>query len=502
MAFDLQSAFGNLERHRRENLHDEFWTDGRMPYDFQMEFYSKGVDYRYRHLAATNRGGKTFGLTYEVSSHGIAKYPDWWPGKVYKRPVTIIVSGDTKELIRDTTQRYLLGSPEEIGTGWIPKRRIKHIAPKSGVQGAVDYVVIESAFGGYTYLYFKSYEQDERKTLRGMTVDIHYYDEGCPLSFYSEAATRTAATRPGEKGMVLGSFTDFDGTDLSNYIFDRWEQQKKTGEKSLWVQFAHIDQAKHMSEEERKELIAMWPPHERESRMTGMPPLLGSGLVYPVNEDKIVIPQRELPEYYHHIAGIDFGYGEGTAVVWRAIDPVTKRRFVYDEFYLTSKDDPDTGNFIYRVAQAIRARGTWIPVVWPEDGRKIFNGRRLVEIYRQEHGINMMNDPVKFDDGSKSVNDGLLENLMAMREGNLKVMDNCQGWLSERRKYRYDRKKPDTIAPKQKDHIMDADRYAMMGERFAIPAPHADEGFDDDGDLVYSHRTRRQRRDSLDYDPC
>lgn len=55
---------------------------------------------------------------------------------------------------------------------------------------------------------------------------------------------------------------------------------------------AGIDDALHFSEEQRKEIIAAYPPHEREARVRGVPSL-GSGRIFPVTEESIAIERLD-----------------------------------------------------------------------------------------------------------------------------------------------------------------------------------------------------------------
>jgi hypothetical protein len=53
-----------------------------------------------------------------------------------------------------------------------------------------------------------------------------------------------------------------------------------------------IDDVEHYSEDEKKKIIASYPPHEAEARIKGIP-VLGSGRIFPVAEETISIDNRE-----------------------------------------------------------------------------------------------------------------------------------------------------------------------------------------------------------------
>ena len=59
---------------------------------------------------------------------------------------------------------------------------------------------------------------------------------------------------------------------------------------------------------QRQQIIDSYPAHEREARTLGIP-TLGSGLIFPVLEDNIVIEPIPIPRHWPQIGGIDFGWG-------------------------------------------------------------------------------------------------------------------------------------------------------------------------------------------------
>ena len=76
-----------------------------------------------------------------------------------------------------------------------------------------------------------------------------------------------------------------------------------------------IDDAEHYSEEERREMIRnSYPAHEKEARTKGIP-VLGSGRIFPVTEERITCEPRDFPDYWPRIGAMDFG-----------VDPPIRRR--------------------------------------------------------------------------------------------------------------------------------------------------------------------------------
>src|SRR5262249_23266390 len=134
------------------------------------------------------------------------------------------------------------------------------------------------------------------------------------------------------------------------------------------------------------------------------------------------------------------------AVVWAACDTDSDTVYLYDEHY-RSQAEPAIH------AQAIRARGDWIPgVIDPSaKGRSQTDGTKLIEVYTE---MGLLLAPA-----DNSVEAGLMSVWERLSEGRLKVFNTLQNWLGEFRIYRRDEKGK---VVKKGDHLMDATRYLLM----------------------------------------
>src|SRR5262245_34138417 len=74
------------------------------PYPKQREFHAAGATSRERLLMAGNQLGKTLAGGFEVAMHATGRYPDWWQGKRFDRPVNAWACGVTSEVVLDTIQ--------------------------------------------------------------------------------------------------------------------------------------------------------------------------------------------------------------------------------------------------------------------------------------------------------------------------------------------------------------------------------------------------------------
>lgn len=176
-----------------------------------MEFFKAGAEHRERASISANKVGKTLGIGgYETALHLTGRYPEWWQGHRFNRPIEAWVSGDTLTTTRDIVQEVLLGGIGEWGTGLIPKECLEgEPVMRPGVPGGVDYIKIKHGSGGLSTCGMKAYDQG-RKTFQGTNKDLIWFDEEPEEDVYEEAMMRLAVTR----GIMLCTFTPLLG--LSN----------------------------------------------------------------------------------------------------------------------------------------------------------------------------------------------------------------------------------------------------------------------------------------------
>lgn len=182
---------------------------------------------------AGNQLGKTLAGGAEWAMHLTGRYPDWWLGRVFTKPVRMWVAGVTAESTRDNPQRVLIGPPaiaEAWGTGMIPKACLRDHSMARGVAYALDTVVVRWGGGdvqaGDSVLAFKSYEKGRQKW-QGETLHGVWFDEEPPLSIYSEGLTRTNATG----GITIVTFTPLQGMSDVVLLFLTSEQLERMAKK-------------------------------------------------------------------------------------------------------------------------------------------------------------------------------------------------------------------------------------------------------------------------------
>jgi phage terminase large subunit-like protein len=168
---------------------------------------------------AANQVGKTYCGAAEAAYHLTGRYPDWWQGRRWDRPVRAWAGSQSAEVTRDGLQKLLVGPPKresEWGTGLIPGDDIVDWARRQGVPDALDGVTVKHVSGGVSTLGFKSYDQGRTKW-QGETLDFVWFDEEPALDIYMEGLTRTNATG----GITWLTFTPLLGMSEVVHLFNR-----------------------------------------------------------------------------------------------------------------------------------------------------------------------------------------------------------------------------------------------------------------------------------------
>jgi phage terminase large subunit-like protein len=417
------------------------------PYPKQLEFHAAGLDYRERLLMAGNQLGKTLAAGMETAMHLTGDYPSGWPGRHWRRPVVGWAAGVTGESTRDNPQRILLGRPGEFGTGAIPKDRIIDHTASRGLADALDTVHVRHASGDISTLQFKAYEKGREKW-QGETLDYVWFDEEPPEDIYTEGLTRTNATG----GMTYITFTPLLGITgvVRRFILDH-------APGTHFTQMT-IDDAAHFTAEQRAAIIGSYKAWEVDARTKGIPQL-GSGRVFPVNQDDLTVKAFQIPEHWPQIAGLDFGYDHPSAGVRIAWDRDNDILYV-TACYRAREKTP------VMFAAAVRSWGGWLPWAWPHDGLQHDkgSGEQLANLYR-EQGMNLLRVRATFPDGSNGLEAGVTEMLDRMQTGRLLVFEHLADWFEEFNLYH----RKDGLIVKLNDDLMSATRYGMMMRRCAVP---------------------------------
>lgn len=442
---ELLSALEAFDRHRSRNRIEQFYPETgplrRELYVKHMQAMAAGATAKERLCLFANQSGKSSGVAgVEWTYHLTGRYPHWWTGHRFDHAVQLWACNEKFERTRDVAQRILLGPGDEWGTGMIPADLIVGTPSRiSGVAGAVDTVRVRHVSGGISTCQFKCYKEGY-KGAAGSTIDGVWNDELVPMAWYAEAAMRTIAT----SGIVLTTFTPLEGLSevVMSFLPDGDARDRVDGRRAVII--AGWDDAPHLTEEQKADMLASIPQYQRDARTKGIPQL-GSGAVYPVPESDIVVDDFEIPPHWPRYFSMDVGWNR-TAVGWYAIDRESGIRYRYSEHSMGHQPPA-----IH--AEAIRARGDWIPgVIDPAArGRSQADGLQLLQQYI-DLGLNLTI-------ADNAVESGIYDCWTLLSSGRFKVMRGAsQNFLREYRVYRRDEK---GRIVKADDHTMDELRYGV-----------------------------------------
>jgi len=453
------------------------------PYPFQQEFHATGASNNQRLLMCANRIGKSYSGAAEIAMHLTGLYPEWWKGRVYEKGITAWAGGVSNESTRDIVQAELLGPPEDPdawGTGAIPRDFIISAERKPGVPNAKALALIKHVSGTNSTIHFKSYESGVEKWM-GRSVDCIWLDEEPDRSLYSQSVTRTLD----RKGMVFMTFTPEKGMTETVSAFMNNLQKGQSLTNATWDDAGSKikslrGNSGHLDDDTMTQILAAYSPHEREMRKYGKP-MIGSGLVFPIPEEKLIIEPIQIEDHWQRIAGIDFGWDHDTAVIWGAFDPEGDTFYVYDAYNANKRSPAEH-------AEEIKKRDYFVPIAYPHDGnrRDSMGNPGLATQYRNL-GCNFLlehfTNPAGLGEkkGSNSVEEGIQEMVVWMEEGRFKIFSHLDNLLQEYRQYH---RKDGKIVP-IRDDSMSAMRYAFMSKRFAVAGASEHWGWYDKENIEY-----------------
>lgn len=425
------------------------------PSSWQLDFHNSGSKFQQRLLCAALRIGKSYCGSFEDACHLTGRYPDWWEGYRFDRPIRLWAAGVSNEKTRDALQAFLFGDPNDpdsFGTGMIPRECLdpNKITKKPQVPNAYASIKVKHVSGKWSTCDLKAYEQ-KAKSFMSLEVDAIHLDEEPARDIMAQCLVRSK--------LLYMTFTPESGmtevvAQFMNDIDDRYQCFITAG----W------DDAPHLTPEWKESRIATLLPYERDAKTKGIP-TFGDGLIFPIMDDEITCDPFKIPDHYRILAGMDFGgWNHPTACVWIAYNDDTDIVYIYDTYKSKEK-------LVSEHADSIRSRGPHIEVIYPHDAEKADRGgTKLAQLYRDKmvkmfhvHFTNPPADGEMEGKGGNAVAPGLQEMFSRMQTGRLKIFSNLLDWFKEKSMYHT---KDGKVVRKGED-IMSASRYAVMSIRHA-----------------------------------
>lgn len=494
----LEIADALVQRYKYNKIQTYYTDSGvnaRDNYPKQIELMKAGKSHRIRAFIGGNASGKSLWQSIESYFHFSGKYPKWWDGYRFKGPIQAWLCSKDAKSLRDGLQMILFGGigEEDIGTGIIPREDLiddkGHVQTwaLSGTANCVGQMRVRhydrnGQFDGWSVCGFKTYDQGWQ-SYQGPTLQwIGFDEEPDDGKIFAESIMRLRPKDGGEPGHFLATFTPTEGFRETYLAFVPDGVYPSNGlhpdDPSKFTQRVGWSDSPHLTEEWKTSTIAnlkLTDPNNIEARTEGYASI-GSGRIYPVQEDFIVVPQFQIPAYWPKAYGLDPSWTR-TAALWGTLDPETKVIYIYSEYVQGQVVD-------VLHAEAIKARGAWIPgAIDPHGSKHRDNGITKFTNF-QSFGLDIVDG-----DGEPLA---MISRILGMlQSGQLKIFNTCPELIKEIRTYRWDPKNPHKIADKQKDDLCDALRYLISKiyemaksynefeeeqESYNSSAPESDEG--------------------------
>lgn len=443
------------------------------PFEHQRKFFATVSDRR--GILAANRIGKTVSTCFETAMHLTGQYPEWWSGKRFNKPVTVMVAGEGWSQVALVLQQELLGTPDiklkdQLGTGAIPRDAIVVDTMRSDGANCIG-IEIKHTSGGKSYLLFANYTQEVRQ-LQGFKLDLAVFDEQPPDDFFSEIVTRTATTQ----GMILCSFTPLKG--LNGLVSKFWN--KEAGYDYVRVAWDDVPEYDLWGEpfllnKTREQLQRDYLPHERDARMQGKP-VMGKGVVFAIRDWPTYktgdFNFLEMPNIQRIIA-LDLGLvNDKTVISLMYWDPFERTAWLHKQIIVQGVDEAVPTQYINHL---LRPEVYGTPIVLPADastpGRYTMSSASIRELFEQ-YELNVYDKPIMNPPDSqgrvtnhKSYGINIMRQMLEV--GSLMVNENCVEFLREAQNYYVDEKGRFS----DPDDCLDSARYALLGCLQAICEP-------------------------------
>lgn len=393
------------------------------PHEKQRSAHALSATYTSCAIFGGNRTGKSLAAAMEMTFHLTGRYPDWWQGRRWSRPVRAWVASESWASNIIGCQAMLMGENEAWGTGTIPRDALGPVLMQGGVSGAISTVRVKHVSGGWSVLRLRAYEQG-RKKFQSASVDVIWLDEEPPWPVYTECSMRVMDAR----GYLLLAFTPLEGMSdvCSHFIHD----EEKAGDRAYvsmsWADNPHLA-PEVIAEMERKYASR---PHELEARRNGVPSL-GSGACYPVPDEWLLIPDFRPPLAWPHAIGGDFGWTNPTAFARLAKNPADGQVVLYGFHKAAMMPVKDHVDVIRRWEDA---EGRMLK--FPDKSAfnaTLLDGKSVMEEYNK-HGV------IWEDIERRGVEGGIAGVLELMLTNRFKVCESCSLILKEKSLYARDDK--------------------------------------------------------------
>jgi phage terminase large subunit-like protein len=445
------------------------------PYPWQLKFWEQTKTKKQLMIKAAVRVGKTDTVVIPAACWLTNTYPEYWSGYVFDYPICCYVLGQSHDQLKRVLQKKLLGEFDYVkgrfSGGWIPSKYIstnpKHLDWNGAIKGGIRSIRIKTKFGGYSALYFFSYEQGQG-VLMGDSVDVVLIDEQIrDPAIYPQLINRTSTGARMTGGIILASMTpEYGRTPMIKQFQEELKPHQFLMSVTWW-------DAPHWTEKMIQENLEATPPHLRDLKAKGIE-IMGSGAVYPIAESTIKERMTDVPSYFKWLGAIDFGIRTGALVVG-VLNPDNQKITVIEAL----RTD-DWG--VNRIAEKMLSFGKNLKWAWPMDGYQIkeYSGCGIAQVEQlKNREVKMLGThahlTLTLEDGTEkkttSVEAGIQYVYNLLNLDKLKIDPTLSAFWEEFRYYTREegiiKHKRNEQNEKVGDHVMDAFRYLVISMKYA-----------------------------------
>jgi phage terminase large subunit-like protein len=460
-AYALLEARKYMDTHKREFVDRFDW------YAWQLEAMEAPEPQVM--ILAGNRVGKTRTAAYSIALDLSGDYPDWYTGYRFAHAPNLLVSGVDNQQLKDVVQKELFGEVVDDGQGgkrfsggWVHPYEVRRVVWSKVTTDLAVSVSVRSKFGESMCkqrAYTQSKTGQGSLSFAGTSLDRIWVDECPPDDLVGQLVTRTMTGNLGRGGRMIYTMTPELGSTklVTNFMEHREDSQRLVGPVA-WVDCPHL------TPEMQRTILQGIPEHEQDMRSKGVP-YFGSGLVFPIPENRIRFEQAEdgkpitTVPWLRYLRAMDLGIDHPTAIAWLAYDSEIDRIYVLRTY-------SQRGDAAAVHAAAANSYLDFAPCVFPPDidTREKGSGKTVREYYSQAGLKNTLD--FANPDGSRYVEPGIAELYDRMRSDRFKVFPECTDFFREMRLYHRDNGK---LVPLD-DDVISAVRYgAMMIGRYGVP---------------------------------
>lgn len=432
-------------------------------YAWQQRLFDAPIDIKQKMLLAANRVGKTFSAGYYMGCHLTQDYPENWKGFKFDHAITSIAGGVDNTQLKDVVQRELFGDVvaddkgKRFTGGWVHPHEIVSVEWNNQVTNLARKIMIKGQYG-LSSITLRAYSQSKTGSatlsFAGTSQDLIWIDECPPDALVGQLVTRTMTGNRGKGGHILYTMTPELGvTNLVQQFMEELLPGQMLIGPIAW------DECAHLTPEVQAQILSGLPPHEHDMRSKGTP-FFGTGLVFPIAEDRIKIEPFDLTTrpWMRGIKGLDIGTTHPTAIAWVGYDPE-------DDTIYVVKGYKKKGEAAAVHAAAANAMWKQCPTIFPHDVDQTEPGSgKTARYYYEIAGLYNTYD-FKNPDGSIYIEPGIMDMYERMLTNRFKVFSDCEEFWQEFRMYH----REDGKIVDKNDDMMSAVRYAaIMAPNYAV----------------------------------